>query len=101
MQFKIPNTFDVLGRHWKVEFKKDLYKESEPILGKVDYSENIIYIQEPTEEYLLLPDNLFGIFLHELMHIIFYSLGLDEECDDESLVESIAGCLHQVINTHK
>ena len=88
MQFKIPNTFDVLGRHWKVELKKDLYKNFEPTLGKVDYSENTIYIQEPTEDCLLLPDNLFGIFLHE-------------ECDDEGLVESIAGCLHQVINTHK
>lgn len=100
MKFKIPHTFDVLGRHWRVEFKNDLYTESEPILGKVDYSENIIYIQKDTEDCPLLKSSLFGIFLHELMHVIFYSLGLNEECDDECLVESIAGCLHQVINTH-
>lgn len=91
---KIPESFELFGRAITVVRNDSLLKET-GALGSSDYLHGVIELQMDG-----IPGDLrLKMFLHELTHFIFDTLGLVEQSENELLVDTVAGLIHQFIET--
>lgn len=92
---RIPKTIKLFGRTIKIKMVVKVNQENTH-LGEYLHDDGIIKIkkglsQEDTEQ----------VYLHELIHAIFLSLGKESLSDDEPLVDTFASLLHQSVKTAK
>lgn len=99
VNFKIPEKFNLMGRTITVEYSQEDF-HSHDMTGTTKYRDDKITIakfnqlgKERTQQQLEI------IFLHELIHWIFYSAngGVGELHTDEKLVEVTAGLLREAL----
>jgi hypothetical protein len=94
-EFKIPSEFQISGKTYKVSIKEGLIKTGR--MGQTDFNSLEIWLDSD-----LKPEDIKAVtYFHELVHAIFESLGKDDLCSDEGLVDSFAGLLWQSIKTSK
>ena len=93
---KIPESYMIFGRTYKVSFSKNLVTHTGNV-GKVTYSSGEVVIQDPLTSRA--EDETEQTFLHEVMHTILNATGESELNDDEDKVDKIASALHQVLIT--
>jgi predicted SprT family Zn-dependent metalloprotease len=96
----IPKTFELMGQTISVKFVSELLQESDT-LGQASYRTGEIKILENSPTYKVTKEKQMQIFLHELMHWIFYKLNKEDLCKDEDLVDMVAGLLLQTLKTMK
>ena len=94
----IPKTFELMGQTINVKFVSELLQESDT-LGQACYRTGEIKILENSPAYKVTEEKQMRIFLHELMHWIFYKLKKDDLRNDEDLVDMVADLLMQTIKT--
>ena len=95
---KIPKKFELMGQTLNVRFVSELLQESD-VLGQACYRTGEIKILESSPAYIVTKEKQMQIFLHELMHWIFYKLKKDDLRNDEDLVDMVADLLMQTIKT--
>lgn len=95
MKFKLPKQFECGGQTIKVYEAPGLSKGGAHGLTKYDECE--VWFDAD-----LKPEDLKGItFYHEIMHIVFATLGKDALRDDEGLVDSCGNLLWQIHKSMK
>lgn len=83
----LPETVNILGITYKV-LEVDTVNKNEPRFGELNFATSEIRIDRE------LPDEKkIQVFMHEIMHGIFDGLGMEELCNDERTVQSIATAL--------
>lgn len=91
---RIPSSFRLMGHTIKVELIPPIKWRRKEAIGWFDPKTlSIEVLKRPgtaTEQ----------VFLHEVMHAVFYALN-SELYENEELVDQIGGLLHQVIKTAK
>lgn len=92
----IPSSFRILGQQIKVLYKRTLYKTHNAV-GLWIPNKNAIHLQQSVKGYEISKDNIEQIFMHELTHLILDKIGRNDLSQDETLVESFGGILHQFI----
>jgi predicted SprT family Zn-dependent metalloprotease len=97
---KIPHEFELMGQTIKVKFVNELLQESDT-LGQACYRTGEIKILENSPAFKVTKEKQMRVFLHELMHWIFYKLKKDDLCNDEDLVDMVADLLMQTLKTMK
>lgn len=111
--FKIPKKFVLFSHTYQVVFEDDLY-EKESCFGLADEDFKIIRLQsksrikssreilgpngkETVDLYFDVTDEMIAeIFYHELIHIIFFSLGYIKLSNNEILVNMIAKAMLEI-----
>jgi hypothetical protein len=88
----IPKKFQIFGQTYKVKQVVKIDKEGS--WGEHDASKNTIKIKKS-----LTQEQKEQVYLHELMHCMFESLGYDALDRDEILVDTMAKALHQILIT--
>lgn len=95
---KIPKTFELMGT--KIEVVEDVdIMQNDDANGMAVYRLDKIKIAPSTPVYCMTQDKKEHVFLHELMHWIFYKLNKEDLRKDENLVDMIADLLHQAIKS--
>ena len=90
---KIPNKFKIFGQSWKIELV-DLIDDDSDCEGRTYYDLNLIRLRSnKPHEYLE------EVWLHEITHVALNILGLNKLNKDESKVDLIAHCFHQIFQT--
>jgi len=79
---RIPKTIDVKGKLWKVEYKWNLSDEGTLCDGLCDDTLRTIFINRATPK-----EQRAGIFMHELLHALYYELNLQEATFSEDVEE--------------
>lgn len=92
---KIPNKINMFGETINVIHKKDLMKRTNNA-GEAHYRFNEIHISDDDKQ-----DIKENTFFHEWLHLAFDKLGEKELRDNERVVGSLAGLLHQLIKDIK
>ncbi|MBU3098731.1 MULTISPECIES: hypothetical protein [Clostridium] len=95
---KIPKSIKIGWRKYKVVYVKDLQDaEGNDLLGQINYNANVIRLESNniSEDY----GNV--VFLHEVVHGLFNSLGLNEQNDNEDIVDGLSEIMYQVIKENK
>lgn len=83
---------NILGMTYRIE-EVDCVNKFEPRKGEIDFMTNEIRIDKS------LPIDLKEqVLTHEILHAVFDLLGMDELCEDENKVQSLATALHQVFS---
>ena len=84
----------------KIEVVEDVnILQNDDTQGQAVYRLDKIKIAPDTPSYSISQDKKEHIFLHELMHWVFYKLNKDDLRKDEDLVDMIADLLHQAIKS--
>jgi len=91
----IPKSFKLFGHTITVEYQSDLYFTSD-CLGRTDYRTYKIILQPSLNTYPISQELQEQIFMHEVLHWIFFFLGEDNLRDNENLIDLIANMLVQV-----
>lgn len=91
----IPKSFNLFGHTITVEYQSDLYFESDS-LGRTDYRTYRIILQPSLETYPISQELQEQIFVHEVLHWIFFFLGENNLRENENLIDLIANMLVQV-----
>ena len=92
-QFKLPSSFQLGGQTINVLLKDGLSKSDAH--GLCRYDDGEIWFDSSIK-----PHDLKGItFYHELMHMLFNTLGQETMRDNEGLVDSIGNLLWQAHKT--
>ncbi len=94
----IPKTFQLFGQTITVEIDPDLSHEDDAS-GAALYRTNKIKLTPSTSTDPKIPAQIEKVFLHELMHWIFYMAGESKLRSNEKLVDLIANLLHQALTT--
>lgn len=97
-KLRIPESFNLFGQTFKVNFKKNLMKDM-GYYGVSYFDVNLIELQEPNEE--LSVEQVEVTFLHELMHMVLQNAHYDKESKNEKFVDTIANLLHQFFKSSK
>jgi len=95
---KIPKSIKIGWRKYKVVYVKDLQDaEGNDLLGQINYNANVIRLESNhiSEDY----GNV--VFLHEVVHGLFNSLGLNEQNNNEDIVDGLSEIMYQVIKENK
>lgn len=70
----IPKRLKILGRPWKVVYKKEIVMDGVQCAGLCDFEKKTIFLLKE------LPQDLqFEVFLHEFFHAVFFEIGIDFE----------------------
>ena len=86
----------------KIEVVEDVnILQNDDVQGLAVYRLDKIKIAPNTPSYFISQDQKEHIFLHELMHWIFYKLNKDDLRKDEDLVDMVSDLLHQAIKSAK
>lgn len=112
--FKIPSSFVLFGNKYEVKFCDNLYEE-EACYGTADENKKLIRLQskskifdickivniseetrEVKEYFNLTDEKVVETFYHELVHIIFDSMGEESLSENEKLVNMIAKALLEI-----
>ncbi len=95
----IPNTFELFGTTYNVVFDEHRCNK-ESAYGICDYEENTIYLTESYNTKVLPVESVENTFWHEVVHLIFKRVGLDDINDEKNV--SVAGsALYQIVKTFK
>jgi predicted SprT family Zn-dependent metalloprotease len=94
----IPKKFDLMGTTIEVEYNADMMFDDNA-MGQANYRRNKIFIAPNTSTFKMNKEQLEQVFLHELVHWIFYQLKHDDLQKDEELVDQFAELLHQTLKT--
>ncbi|GGA31792.1 ImmA/IrrE family metallo-endopeptidase [Psychrobacillus lasiicapitis] len=89
----IPNTVDVAGIEYEIEEVDHLERDVD-LLGQILYTKGIIKLDSSIAQ-----DRKEQVFVHELLHAIFYEAGIEEQ--DEDLVNRLGIVLYQVLKQNK
>ena len=104
MDYKIPESFELFGRTYKVIFDDEKCRRAEAY-GLADYTKGVIYLQKINaygdENVNLDPDLIYQTFIHEKIHLMLECLNKDDLSNDEELIDSLAGLFHQAEKTAK
>jgi hypothetical protein len=96
MKFKPPKEIEVGGQVFKIIHTEDLRKMA-GAFGQAHLMTGEIYLDTKGT-----PNDTQAItYYHELMHVIFDTLGEKEMCQNEELVDSVANLLWQSIKSAK
>lgn len=91
---KIPKTFCLFGKTWKV---KQLWTvDAEDSRGECDYSHSSISVKRNLEQ-----SEKEVVLIHEILHAALDSLEYEELSNDEVLIERLSKALHQILTTAK
>lgn len=108
-KFKIPKEFTLFGHRYTVEFQKDLFEKSQ-CYGTADEDLKKIVLQSKGQVKKTIKENgkqisevlditdeiILETYYHELMHIIFDSIGHEKLSQNEALVNMIGKSLLEV-----
>lgn len=93
---KIPSSFVIKGRTWKVRFRKKIIEKGEECHGLCFINKRIIYIEKGLDKDLEAVT-----FMHEFFHACVYELHLALDSSlEETLVDGFADCLIQSFSVH-
>lgn len=95
---KIPKTFELMGTKIEVVEDADIM-QNDDAMGMAVYRMDKIKIAPNVPSRFMSQDQKEHVFLHELMHWIFYKLNKDDLRKDEDLVDMISDLLHQAIKS--
>lgn len=95
---RIPKRFKLMGQTIDVVYDAKM-ADTDDCSGLAKYRFNQIALLPNTEGTLRLPTRIEQTFLHELIHWMFYVLGETDLRNNEKLVDSMAGLLHQALTT--
>jgi predicted SprT family Zn-dependent metalloprotease len=95
---KIPKYFELMGTKIEVVEDADIM-QNDDAGGMAVYRLDKIKIAPSTPAYFMSQDQREHVFLHELVHWIFYKLNKEDLRKDEDLVDMIADLLHQAIKS--
>jgi hypothetical protein len=87
-----PTTVRINGRKWPIIWAPE-GPFDERALGSTDFIGQKIHVRSDLES-----DELRDTLLHEILHVLTASAGLDAECNEERFVRVIAGGLIGVFN---
>ena len=83
-----PKRIKILNLTWKIKFvDKDVSNASEA-LGWCDYDNQVICLYEGQSK-----ESLSDTMLHEILHALFFSMGIDPNTDEEKVVTKISAGL--------
>lgn len=80
-----PQTVNVLGHTYAVEFVEQIGAPEDRIDGNVSYSNQLISIRNTMPERRQPV-----VLLHEIVHALFETTGHIDHCDDENLIQCLA-----------
>lgn len=95
---QIPKRFKLAGRTIDVRMDNKLLHDDGSI-GRAEYSNNIIILQNSGKQNKIKRSNLEQCFLHELTHWIFYSMSEHDLQKNEKIVDLFATFLHQALES--
>ena len=82
---------NILGEMYEVVEVDEIDNDAH-LAGQILHFKNTIQIKKNMH-----PEKKRVVLLHEVVHGIFEKLGMDKECNDEHLVQTIASSVHQII----
>ncbi|MAT10398.1 MAG: hypothetical protein CMM02_05245 [Rhodopirellula sp.] len=87
MNIPKPKRIRVLNLSWKIEFVNEAISQASNSLGWCDYERQTISLFEGQPD-----QQMADTFLHEVLHSIFYGMGIDvtKDLDEEDLVQKIS-----------
>ena len=94
---KIPKRFKFLGKEWTVQYNETPDPSKPGIWASTSFRDQTITLRGS-----LKPDSLAQSFIHELLHVIFFELGLNRanqinDEKEECLVDALANGLYALI----
>lgn len=89
----LPNSLDIVGEKYNVEWKKDLC-DVESVFGRAYFNNNKIIIQEPDDNYSV--DKIIHTYFHEWLHIGFYAIGEESLSENDKLVDILSGIMASI-----
>jgi len=95
--FRIPKSFNLMGRKITVKFSDNLMNDYSAI-GLAKYNESLILIQSNTKASPMSKDAQKTIFFHEAMHFVYY-LANDDKANDEKFVDVTGNLLLQMLES--
>lgn len=95
---KIPKKFKLFGHTISVEYTDTLMQEEDKV-GMALFRENKIILQKNNKGIPMLKDQIEQIFLHELVHYLFYFSDNEELAHCEEAVNIVSQLLHQYMVT--
>ena len=100
-ELKIPQSFQLMGHNFKVEWDNKLFFYGNQDLGLCDFNCNRIVIQPNTDSVPRERSQIEHTYLHEMVHAILSTMGEQGLSDNEVFVDTFAGLLHQALQTSK
>lgn len=98
---KIPKTFKVAGKTYKVKLDHDNRLAEQKLVGQCEYPSCQIKINLLDDGIKLTKECLQHVYLHEVWHAIWYALGEDALRKNERLADAFCELLLQVLNSGK
>jgi hypothetical protein len=99
-EFKIPVSFEVGGKTYKVIFDEDLSHEKNKH-GECWPARTLIKLQDGTKGEKLSQDYVNETFCHELVHVILDEAGREDLSRNEKIVTPCGLILYQILKTMK
>lgn len=89
----IPNEIKLGWRKYKIQHVKNLKdEEGQELYGQIDYNNKIIKLEESlTEDFKKV------VFIHEVFHGIFNSMGRNDLKDDENLIDGLSERIYELL----
>lgn len=85
---QLPKEIDILGLIYQVN-EVDVVNKFIPRNGEIDFQNQIITIDKNLSD-----DKKCIVLLHEIIHGELEALGIDEICDNENVIQSLASTLY-------
>ena len=92
---RIPRSFQVMGLTYQVKLIPRESWKIEDAWAYVDFDTRVISVMKRDK------DATEQSFLHEVIHVVFSSLGHNKLSKDERLVDTCASVLHQILTSAK
>lgn len=89
----LPNSMDIVGEKYHVEWKKDLC-DVENVFGRAYFNNNKIVVQEADDKYS--EDKIIHTYFHEWLHIGFYAIGEESLSENDKLVDILSGIMSSI-----
>jgi len=90
-----PKRIKILNLTWQIQFvDKSTYNASDA-LGWCDYDQQIISLYDGQSN-----ESISDTFLHEILHAIFYVMGIDPNNDEEKVVSKVSTGLCTVFSNN-
>ena len=96
----VPGKFQLMGHTIRVVMRDDLWDQCEAH-GRWVKHKHLIELQTPTEQNGMTQSFLVQTFWHEVCHAILDNIGKDDLSNDESFVDILGQCIHQVLSTKR
>lgn len=92
---KKPKRIRILNLSWKVEFVDKAISTASESLGWCDYDNQTISLFEDQSN-----ESMADTFLHEVLHALFYAMGIEPTGDEENVICRISTGLCTVWSTN-